>query len=53
MNDYVWEKISIYEEQLTSLTEKSRPDLTDSDKRRLAKKGSVLNNYLLAAVEPT
>lgn len=53
MNDYMWEKIRIYEEHLTSLTGKSRPDLTDSDKRRLAKKGSVLNNYLLAAVEPT
>jgi len=36
MCDYQAEKIRIYEEHLTSLTGKKRPELTDSDKRRLA-----------------
>ena len=47
------EKLRIYEEHLTSLTGKDRPILTESDKRRLAQKGKELNDFLLAAIEPT
>ena len=39
MNDYMAEKLRIYEEHLASLTGKDRPILTESDKRRLAQKG--------------
>lgn len=53
MNDYLAEKIRIYEEHLTVLTGRKRPELSDSDKRRLAQKGKALNDFLLAAVEPT
>ena len=53
MNDYMAEKIRIYEEHLTNLTGRKRPELTESDKRRLARKGKGLNDFLLAAVEPT
>ena len=53
MLDYHAEKIRIYEEHLSELTGKARLELTDSDKRRLAQKGKALNDYLLAAVEPT
>ena len=41
MNDYMAEKLHIYEEHLTSLTGKDRPVLTESDKRRLAQKGCI------------
>ena len=47
------EKLRIYEEQLTLLTGKARLELTDSDKRRLARKGKELNDFLLATIEPT
>ena len=53
MCDYQAEKLRIYEEHLTVLTGKERPELTDSDKRRLAQKGKMLNDFLLASVEPT
>ena len=53
MNDYMAEKLRIYEEHLASLTGKERPILTESDKRRLAQKGKELNDFLLAAIEPT
>ena len=53
MNDYMAEKIRIYEEHLTALTGKKRPELTESDKRRLARKGKELNDFLLKYVEPT
>src|SRR5574344_2079123 len=53
MCDYQAEKLRIYEEHLTVLSGKERPELNDSDKRRLAQKGKVLNDFLLAAVEPT
>ena len=53
MCDYQAEKLRIYEEHLTVLSGKKRPELNDSDKRRLAQKGKVLNDFLLATVEPT
>ena len=53
MSDYMAEKIRIYEEHLTALTGRARPELTESDKRRLARKGKELNDFLLASVEPT
>ena len=53
MNDYMAEKLRIYEEHLTDLTGRARLELTDSDKRRLAQKGKELNDFLLAAIEPT
>ena len=53
MSDYMAEKIRIYEEHLTALTGRKRPELTESDKRRLAQKGKELNDFLLASVEPT
>ena len=53
MSDYMAEKIRIYEEHLTALTGRKRPELTESDKRRLARKGKELNDFLLASVEPT
>ena len=45
MNDYMAEKILIYEELLTNLTGRKRPELTESDKRRLARKGKDLNDF--------
>ena len=53
MSDYMAEKIRVYEEHLTALTGRKRPELTESDKRRLARKGKDLNDFLLASVEPT
>ena len=53
MSDYMAEKIRIYEEHLTALTGRAHPELTESDKRRLARKGKELNDFLLASVEPT
>lgn len=53
MNDYMAEKLRIYEEHLTLLTGKARLELTDSDKRRLARKGKELNDFLLATIELT
>ena len=53
MNDYMAEKIRIYEEHLAALTGKKRPELTESDKHRLARKGKELNDFLLKSVEPT
>ena len=53
MSDYMAEKIRIYEEHLTVLTGSARPELTESDKRRLARKGTELNDFLLASIEPT
>lgn len=53
MNDCLAEKIRIYEEHLTVLTGRKRPELSDSDKHRLAQKGKALNDFLPAAVEPT
>jgi putative transposase len=53
MCDYQAEKLRIYEEHLTVLSGKERPELTDSDKCRLAQKGKALNDFLLASVEPT
>ena len=53
MNDYMAEKLRIYEEHLTLLTGKARLELIDSNKRRLAQKGKGLNDFLLAAIEPT
>ena len=50
------EPLSIFfchEEHLTLLTGKARLELTDSDKRRLARKGKELNDFLLATIEPT
>ena len=53
MSEYQAEKIRIYEEHLAEITGKERPELTDSDKRRLAQKGKALNDFLLASVEAT
>jgi|LSQX01.3.fsa_nt_gb transposase InsO family protein len=53
MCEYQAEKLRIYEEHFTELTGKARPELSDSDKRRLAQRGKTLNDYLLATVEPT
>ena len=51
MSDYQAEKIRIYEEHLSTLTGRKRPELSDSDKRRLAQKGRFLNDFLLASIE--
>ena len=53
MSDYMAEKIRIYEEHLTALTGRKRPELMESAKRHLARKGKELNDFLLASVEPT
>lgn len=53
MCEYQAEKLRIYEEHLAGLTGKARPELSDSDKRRLAQKGKALNDYLLSSVEST
>ena len=53
MCEYQAEKLRIYEEHFTELTGKERPELNDSDKRRLAQRGKALNDWLLATVEPT
>lgn len=53
MCEYQAEKLRIYEEHLAALTGKARPELTDSDKRRLAQRSKSLNDFLLASIEPT
>ena len=53
MCDYQAEKLRIYEEHLTVLAGKERPELTESDKCRLVQKGEALNDFLLASIEPT
>lgn len=53
MMDYQAEKIRIYEDKLCELTGRERPELNDDDRKRLAHRGSILNDYLLSIAEPT
>ena len=45
--DYQTEKLRIYEEKYTEETGKDRPELTDDERRRLAKRGRGGNQDLL------
>ncbi len=45
--DYQTEKLRIYEEKYKAETGKDRPELTDDERRRLAKRGRAMNQYLL------
>ncbi len=51
--DYQAEKIRIYEEKYKADTGKARPELSDDDKCRLARKGHALNTLLLEMTEHT
>ena len=51
--DYQSEKLRIYEEKYHEDTGKERPELSDEDKRRLARKGHALNGVLLEMTEHT
>ncbi len=53
MQEYQAEKLDTYEEKIQKLTGKTRPSLNDSDKRRLAHKGKMLNVHILSTIEPT
>jgi len=50
---YMEEKLRIYEEILNKETGRKKPQLDDSQKRRLAQAGAKLNAYILATVEGT
>jgi len=50
---YMEEKLHIYEEILEKETGKSKPQLDELQKRRLAQAGARLNAYILATVENT
>ena len=51
--DYALEKIRIYEEIFADKLGTPKPKLSDSQKRRLANKAAILNQYILATVEST
>lgn len=51
--DYQTEKLRIYEEKYKAETGKDRPELTDDERRRLAKRGRAMNQYLLSITENT
>ena len=51
--DYQTEKLRIYEEKYKAETGKERPELTDDERRRLAKRGRAMNQYLLSITENT
>jgi len=45
--DYALEKIRIYEEIFTAKLGTPKPKLSDGQKRRLANKAAILNQYIL------
>lgn len=49
--DYQAEKLRIYEEKFKEATGKERPELNDSDRKRLAGKARTLNTHLLQITE--
>ncbi|MFA6930016.1 MAG: hypothetical protein WCT05_06795 [Lentisphaeria bacterium] len=51
--EYQADKIRIYEEKYKEMTGKERPELNDSDRKRLAGKGRTLNTHLLQLTEIT
>ena len=51
--DYQAEKLRIYEEKYQEATGKARPEMTDDDRRRLARKARAMNSHLLALTEQT
>ena len=51
--EYKNEELRIYREKFEAETGKKQPDLTDDDRRRLARKASSLNSYLLSIVDGT
>jgi hypothetical protein len=51
--DYQAEKLRIYEEKYQEATGKARPEMTDDDRRRLARKARAMNSHLLAPTEQT
>lgn len=51
--DYQTEKLRIYEEKYKAETGKERPELTDDERRRLAKRSRAMNQYLLSITENT
>jgi len=51
--EYQSEKLRIYEEKYTEATGKERPELNDSDRKRLAGKARTLNTHLLQITETT
>ena len=51
--EYQAEKLRIYEEKYKEATGKERPELNDSDRKRLAGKARTLNTHLLQLTETT
>jgi hypothetical protein len=51
--DYALEKIRVYEEIFTEKLGTPKPKLSDGQKRRLANKAAILNQYILSTVENT
>ena len=51
--EYQAEKIRIYEEKYKEVTGRERPELNDSDRKRLASKARTLNTHLLQLTETT
>ena len=49
--EYQAEELRIYRERYKEATGKERPELSDDEKRRLARKGRVLNSQLLSIVD--
>ena len=49
--EYKKEELRIYMEKFEAETGKKQPNLTDDDRRRLARKASSLNSYLLSIVD--
>jgi hypothetical protein len=49
--EYLEEELRIYRKKYTEATGKERPDLTDDERRSLARKGMELNSLLLSLVD--
>ena len=48
---YMEEELRIYRKKYAEATGKERPDLTDDERRSLARKGKALNSCLLSLVD--
>ena len=48
--EYREEELRIYRKKYTEETGKARPDLTDDERRSMARKGKALNSCLLSLI---
>ena len=51
VKEFLEEELSIYRKKYTEATGKERPELTDDERRRMARKGKALNGLLLSLVD--